>query len=272
MKNIPFGNGVTAIEFNTFCVRGINVAAIDVARASDLIRQLATMALGGTYVTVTGAHGIVESVYDDRIREAHQQAFMAVPDGMPLVWLGRLLGFNSIGRVYGPDLMADIFSRSDLRQLRHYFYGSTPAVVDRLAATLRSRFGDFNLVGTYSPPVRPAGFTEDEDVVSTIRQLKPDVVWVGLSTPKQELWLCNHMNRIGSGVGIGVGAAFDLLSGTTTQAPRWIQRSGLEWAFRVAVEPKRLFGRYLFVVPRFLYYMLETFIMRRQQPVDKPNH
>ena len=254
-------------EFPKFCVHGIDVAAIDVAKATDLIGQLVTRAQGG-YVTVTGAHGIVESVYSDRIREAHQHASIVVPDGMPLVWLGRLLGFSSIGRVYGPDLMASIFSRQELRQLRHYFYGSTPVVVERLTTTITSRFGEFNFVGAHSPPIRPAGFEEDTLVLSQISQLNPHIVWVGLSTPKQEIWLYDHMHKIGSGVGIGVGAAFDLLAGATLQAPRWIQRLGLEWLFRLAVEPRRLFRRYLFIVPRFLYYMVETLAARRWEPSD----
>jgi N-acetylglucosaminyldiphosphoundecaprenol N-acetyl-beta-D-mannosaminyltransferase len=165
--------------------------------------------------------------------------------------------------------MASVFSRKELRQLRHFFYGSTPAVVDRLMATLTSRFGEFNLAGTYSPPIRPVGFDEDEDVLSHIRQLKPHIVWIGLSTPKQELWLHDHMSKIGSGVGIGVGAAFDLVSGTTLQAPRWVQRSGVEWLFRLAVEPRRLFRRYLFTVPRFLYYMVETFTLHGRRSLDK---
>jgi N-acetylglucosaminyldiphosphoundecaprenol N-acetyl-beta-D-mannosaminyltransferase len=256
------GNAATGFDFKRFRVRGIDVAAIDIASATDLIAKLATDA-HGAYVTVTGAHGIVESVYSERVRDAHELAALVVPDGMPLVWLGRLLGFKSIGRVYGPDLMESVFSRSELRELRHFFYGSTPAVIDRLTSTIRSRFGEFHLVGTYSPPVQPVGFIESEGVISRIRQLKPNVVWVGLSTPKQEIWLFNHMPRIGSGVGIGVGAAFDLLSGTTRQAPRWIQRSGFEWLYRLAVEPRRLFRRYLFIVPRFLYYMAETAIVRR---------
>ena len=257
----PVGDDMLTGDFRRFSVRGTAVAAIDVDRATELIGQLAAHA-HGAYVTVTGAHGIVESVYDDRIREAHENASMVVPDGMPLVWLGRLLGFQSIGRVYGPDLMASVFSRPELRKLRHYFYGSTPATIDRLTAALASRFGEFNLVGTHSPPMRPVGFKEDEEILSRIRQLKPDFIWVGLSTPKQEIWLFNHMRKIGHGVGVGVGAAFDLLSGTTPQAPRWIQRSGLEWLYRLAAEPRRLFGRYLFVVPRFLYYMIKTYLTR----------
>ena len=256
------GSAAHAFEFEKFRVRGTDVAAVDVFRASDFVGQLATNARGA-YVTVTGAHGIVESVRNEQVREAHQQASMVVPDGMPLVWMGRMLGFNSIGRVYGPDLMSCIFSRKELRQLRHFFYGSTPDVVSKLTAALISRFGEFNFVGAYSPPIRPLGFGEDESILSRIRELKPHFVWVGLSTPKQELWLHMHMQKIGSGVGIGVGAAFDLLSGVTPQAPRWIQRSGFEWLFRLAMEPRRLFKRYLFVVPQFLYLMVETLISQR---------
>jgi N-acetylglucosaminyldiphosphoundecaprenol N-acetyl-beta-D-mannosaminyltransferase len=238
------------------------VAAIDVSLATSLIRQMATSAQPA-YVTVTGAHGIVESVYSKRVREAHERAALVVPDGMPLVWLGRLLGFASIGRVYGPDLMAGVFSRSELRQLRHFFYGSTPAVIENLTASIRSRFGEFNLVGFYSPPLRPVGFGEAEDVISHIRDLRPHIIWIGLSTPKQEIWLLDHMQRIGTGVGIGVCAAFDLLSGMTQQAPRWVQRSGLEWLFRLLIEPRRLFRRYFFIVPRFLFYMAEALVTNR---------
>ncbi len=251
-----------APEFETFKVRGIDVAAIDVPRATDLIGQLA---VGGraSYVTVTGAHGIVESAHDKAILESHQRAALVVPDGMPLVWLGRLLGFKSIGRVYGPDLMSSVFARKDLRQLRHFFYGSSPDVVSKLVETIRARFGDFDFVGTHSPPIRKPGFIEDGSVLSRITELKPHIVWVGLSTPKQELWLHMHMQKIGSGVGIGAGAAFDLLSGTIPQAPRWIQRSGFEWLFRLAMEPRRLFRRYFYVVPQFLYFMVETLISQR---------
>jgi N-acetylglucosaminyldiphosphoundecaprenol N-acetyl-beta-D-mannosaminyltransferase len=250
------------LDVNRFRVRGIDIAAIDVALATNLVEELATTGQGA-YVTVTGAHGIVESVYSEQVRKAHEQAALVLPDGMPLVWLGRLLGFKTIDRVYGPDLMASVFSRREIRELRHFFYGSTPGVIDKLASIIRARCGEFNLIGTHCPPVRPVGFDEDEDVITHIRQLRPQIVWVGLSTPKQELWLLKHMQKIGSGVGIGVGAAFDLVSGTTQQAPRWIQRSGFEWLFRLLVEPKRLFTRYFFVVPRFLFYMLEALLTRR---------
>jgi N-acetylglucosaminyldiphosphoundecaprenol N-acetyl-beta-D-mannosaminyltransferase len=248
-------------DFPKFCIKGIDVAAIDLAFARDFIGQRATEARG-EYVTVTGAHGVVESAYDDRVRQAHCQALIVVPDGMPLVWLGRLLGFRSVGRVYGPDLMQSIFARPNFRSLRHFFYGSNPSVIGQLKKVLVSRFGEFNDIGSYCPPVRPAGFAEGEDVLSRIREARPHFLWVGLSTPKQELWLQMHMPKIAMGIGIGVGAAFDLVSGMTPQAPRWIQRSGFEWLFRLAMEPKRLFRRYLFVIPRFFGFFIGALIRR----------
>jgi N-acetylglucosaminyldiphosphoundecaprenol N-acetyl-beta-D-mannosaminyltransferase len=246
----------TAYAFPTFEIKGVSVAAVNLAFAADFICKRAVDA-HGQYVTVTDAHGIVESVYDERIRTAYRQAIMAVPDGMPLVWLGRLIGSRSIGRVYGPDLMESIFANKEHRQLKHFFYGANPTVLLRLSERLRARFGEFNLIGTYSPPIQPLGFVEQDDVIAGIRDLKPDLIWVSLSAPKQELWMQMHMPMIGYGLAIGVGAAFDLLSGTTAQAPRWMQRSGLEWLFRVTTEPKRLFKRYLFVVPRFLCFFME---------------
>ena len=261
----------TDYGFRKFRIRGIDVAAVDVSRASDLIGWLAC-AHPGSYVTLTGGHGVVESVYDADVLKAHQQAFMVLPDGMPLTWLGRLLRFQSIGRVYGPDLMERIFSRQEFRELRHFFYGSKPEIISKLVNTLTARFGAFNTVGCYSPPMRPQGFEEDEQVLSRISELKPHFIWVSLSTPKQELWLSMHMKIIRSGAGVGVGAAFDFLSGTTRQAPRWIQRAGFEWLFRIATEPRRLYKRYLFVVPRFSYFILETLIKGNKgsaiEPID----
>jgi len=250
--------------FPTFEVKGIFVAAVDLAFARDFLGQHASNA-HGEYVAVTGAHGIVESAHDERIRSAHQQALMVVPDGMPLVWLGRLLGYNSVGRVYGPELMEFIFADQQHRQLRHFFYGAEPSVIRKLCQVLRARFGEFNLVGSHSPPIKPLGFVEQDDVLARIRDLRPEVIWVGLSTPKQEVWMQMHMPKIGCGLAVGVGAAFDLLSGNTVQAPRVIQRSGLEWLFRLAMEPRRLFKRYALVVPQFLYFMVETVLRSRRR-------
>src|SRR5262249_20996460 len=200
----------------TFRIRDIDIAAIDFSHANDLIVDLATCGRG-EYVAVTGGHGVVESAYNDKVRAAHQQASIVVPDGMPLVWLGRLLGFKAMERVCGPELMETVFSKQKCRELRHFFYGSDPAVVSKLRERLVARFGEFNIVGMHCPAMRPVGFAEDERIIEAIRQLRPQIVWVGLSTPKQEVWLQMHMRQIGTGVGIGVGAAFDFLSGKTAR-------------------------------------------------------
>ena len=245
-----------------FDIGGIDVAAIDIPRACEIIAKVA-VSRRPAYVTVTGAHGIVESIHDEEIHRAHQAALMTVPDGMPLVWLGRLLGCQSIGRVYGPDLMQAMFSDKRYRELRHFFYGSSGSVIAALVGSLAAKFGQFNLAGSYCPPMKPIGFQEEDSVLALIRAANPDIIWVGLSTPKQELWLQAHMPKIGHGVGIGAGAAFELVSGTVAQAPRWIQRSGLEWLFRLAMEPKRLFRRYFFVVPRFACLFLVRLLKPR---------
>lgn len=245
--------------FSTFDIKGIAVAAIDLPFACNFLGHCVAQSQG-RYVTVTGAHGVVESAYDERVRLAHRDALMVMPDGMPLVWLGRLLGFSSMGRVYGPELMEHIFANERHRQLKHFFYGANQSVIARLDDKLRFRFGPYNLVGSYCPSIKPVGFVEQDDVLDQIRNLEPDLIWVGLSTPKQELWMQMHMPKIGSGIAIGVGAAFDLISGTTRQAPRWIQRSGLEWLFRLTTEPRRLYRRYFFVIPKFLQYFGATLI------------
>jgi N-acetylglucosaminyldiphosphoundecaprenol N-acetyl-beta-D-mannosaminyltransferase len=251
-------------DLATYEIRGIRVAAIDVYRARDEICARAPVGKGGGYVTVTGAHGIVEAADDARILQAHQNAEIVVADGMPLVVLGRVLGYRDIGRVNGPELMELIFANEDYRKLGHFFYGGNPAAVTNLRTVLVSRFGDFNMIGTYSPPIKPIGFEEDEDVIARIRALRPDLVWVGLSTPKQEVWMQMHMHKIGCGIGVGVGAAFDLLSGTTRRAPRWVQRSCFEWLFRLMVEPRRLYKRYFYVIPRFMYFWVEAAIKGSQ--------
>jgi N-acetylglucosaminyldiphosphoundecaprenol N-acetyl-beta-D-mannosaminyltransferase len=248
--------------FLRFTIKGIDIAAVDIAFVRAFVGERVTRA-AGEYITATSAHGIVESANDDRVLQAHRQALMVVPDGLPLVWLGRLLGFRSTGHVRGSDLMQSIFARRETRMLRHFFYGSNPSVIAQLKKVLLARFGEFNDVGSYCPPIRPPGFAEDGDVLSRIHEATPHFVWVGLSTPKQELWLQMHMPKIASGIGIGVGAAFDLLSGTVPRAPRWIQSSGFEWLFRLAMEPKRLFRRYLFVIPRFIGFFIEALVVPR---------
>jgi N-acetylglucosaminyldiphosphoundecaprenol N-acetyl-beta-D-mannosaminyltransferase len=196
----------------------------------------------------------MESQRDAELRAIHNAAGMVTPDGMPLVWISRATGFHHVERVYGPDLMLACCEVSQTAGYRHYFYGGAPGVPERLAERLQSRFAGLKVVGSYSPPFRALTPVEDASVVDQINRAGPDIVWVGLSTPKQERWMSEHRGRLHAPVLIGVGAAFDFHAGLKQQAPGWMQRSGLEWLYRLCQEPRRLWRRYLRNNPLFVWY------------------
>jgi len=236
-------------------ILGVGISAINMAMALEIIEGWIARR-EPHYVCVTGVHGVMESQRDRQLRRIHNQAGLVTPDGMPLVWLSWLKGHRHVDRVYGPDLMLAFCERSVTRGYRHFFYGGAEGVPEQLAANLRRRFPGLKVVGIYSPPFRPLTPEEDEQVVQMINQAAPDIVWVGLSTPKQERWMAAHVGRVKAPVLIGVGAAFDFLAGRKRQAPRWMQRSGLEWLFRLLTEPRRLWKRYLINNPLFVLLVL----------------
>lgn len=205
------------------------------------------------YVCVATTHSINECHDDSRLREINQRAGMVTPDGMPLVWISHLRGFRHVERVYGPDLMAAVCARSVTAGYRHFLYGGWPPdVVEKLCANLRQRFAGLKIVGTHVPPRRPLTAEEDEEIVAKINNAGPDIVWVGIGAPRQELFMGEHIGKLHAPVLVGVGAAFDFHAGTKRQAPRWMMRSGLEWLFRLLQEPRRLGPRYLVNNPRFI--------------------
>ncbi len=211
-----------------------------VAAISDSILNKRRM-----YVCVTGVHGIMESQYRSAIKDIHNKAGMVTPDGMPLVWLSRIRGFKNVGRVYGPDLMLAVCKYSLGKGFRHFFYGGTPEIVNKLVNNLRCFFPGIIVAGSYCPPFRSLTEEEECEVISVINNARSDIVWIGLSTPKQEIWMSRYSEKLNPTVLIGVGAAFDFHAGLKKQAPAWMQRSGLEWFFRLSSEPKRLWKRYL---------------------------
>jgi N-acetylglucosaminyldiphosphoundecaprenol N-acetyl-beta-D-mannosaminyltransferase len=235
-------------------ILGVGVSAIEMERALDTIENWIARR-DAQYVCVTGVHGVMESMHDDSLRRIHNDAGMVTPDGMPLVWLSRLWGNPHVSRVCGPDLMLECCSRGLAKGLRHFFYGGAEGVADLLSARLRSRNPNLQVVGTYCPPFRPLTDDEDRAVVQLINDARPDIVWVGLSTPKQERWMAAHVGRLSAPVLIGVGAAFDMHAGLKPRAPKWMQHSGLEWLFRLAMEPRRLWRRYLINNPSFIWHV-----------------
>ena len=239
-------------------ILGVSVSAVGPNAALDAIEDWIARR-EGHYVCVTGVQGIVESWRDNTIRTIHNRAGMVVPDGMPLVWLSRLRGSRRVERVYGPDLMLAACQRFLKQRWRHFFYGGNPGVAGLLATRLRRGFPGIQIAGTYTPPFRPLTPEEDRMAVETINAAVPDIVWVGLSTPRQERWMAEHAERLRPAILIGCGAAFDFNAGLKPQAPLWMRRAGLEWFFRLMTEPRRLWRRYLINNPLFVgLVLLET--------------
>jgi N-acetylglucosaminyldiphosphoundecaprenol N-acetyl-beta-D-mannosaminyltransferase len=243
-------------------ILGVGVSAINTSMTLDTVDEW-ILRDEPHYVCVTGVHGIMESYRQEAVRYIHNAAGLVVPDGMPLVWLSRLKGFHHVTRVYGPDLMLALCERSMGRGYRHFFYGGAQGIAERLATRLQARLPGLKVAGVYSPPFRTLEPAEDEQVVETINSVRPHVVWVGVGTPKQEVWMAQHVGRLNAPVLIGVGAAFDFHAGAKRQAPRWVMRVGLEWMFRMIQEPRRLGPRYLINNPLFVGLVIRQLLGRR---------
>ncbi len=242
----------STVDYPRVDVLGVPVSAITMRQAIEAMRVWIADRTPH-YICVTGVHGVMESVRDETLRSIHARAGLVTPDGMPLVWLARHAGHRHVTRVYGPDLMLAACAASKRHGWSHFFYGGSIGVGERMVARLRMRYPSLRVAGVYSPPFHPMTATEDEAMVRRINATAPDVVWVGLSTPKQERWMAAHVSRVSAPVLVGVGAAFDFHAGVKRQAPRWMQRSGLEWSFRLMTEPRRLWKRYLVNNPLFLW-------------------
>lgn len=246
------GQGAKSASFQVLDVR------VDVVQVPDVIQQMQRWIVegaNGRYVALTGMHGVMEAHHDPRFKTALNAADLVVPDGMPLVWLGRSRGHSLARRVYGPELMTAFCAQSAGSAYRHFFYGGEPGVAERLAHALTQRYG-IVVAGSYSPPFRALTEKEEEEITEMIRSAAPDVLWVGLGTPKQECWMHDHRTRLNVPVMVGVGAAFDINSGRVRQAPAWMREHGFEWLFRLAQEPRRLRRRYLVYGPEFVFQVL----------------
>jgi len=236
-------------------VLGVGISAITIDSAVEEIERWVADD-EQHYVCVTGVHGVMESQRDDVLRDIHNRSGLTTPDGMPMVWASHWAGHRQVQRVYGPDLMLALCARSVERGWTSFFYGGKEGIPELLAERLQTRFPGLVVAGCYSPPFRPLTSDEDDQVIAMINEAQPDLVWVGLSTPKQERWMADHVGRIDAPVMLGVGAAFDIHAGVLPQAPSWMQRSGLEWLYRLGKEPRRLWKRYAVNNPRFVWSII----------------
>jgi N-acetylglucosaminyldiphosphoundecaprenol N-acetyl-beta-D-mannosaminyltransferase len=239
-------------EIPRFNVLGVSVCAMNLPIATQAILAAARERRKG-YVCVTGVHGVTEAQDDTSFRQILNRSFLNTTDGMPLVWLAKHhVGASGIERVYGPDLMLQLFEATQDGSVSHFFYGGAPGVAEELKAKLETRFPGVRIVGTHCPPFRPLNSEEESDLIAKVSETKPDLMWVGLSTPKQERFMAQYLSKLDVAVMLGVGAAFDFHSGRVRQAPRWIQRSGFEWLYRLCSQPRRLGRRYLINNPLFV--------------------
>ena len=239
----------------TLPILGAPVSVITMKTAVQTIQNW-VRARRASYVCVRDVHGLMLARHDPQIMQIHQAAGMVTPDGMPLVWVSKLRSKLKVGRVCGSDLMDALCDAGQAEGLRHYFYGGKAGIPEAMINNLRSKYPALTVAGSYSPPFRALTAEEDTCIVDAINESCAQVVWVGLSTPKQELWMRDHVGRVRGATLIGVGAAFDFHSGAVARAPKWMQRRGLEWLYRLASEPSRLWRRYLVMAPLFIFSII----------------
>lgn len=241
---------------------GVEISAVNMAAALAQVEQWIAQR-EQNYVVCAPVHGLMDCHRDEELRAIYNRAGMVLPDGMPVAWICRMMGHKLIRRVSGPDLMAALCERSPARGYKHFLYGGWPPdVVEKLALRLRERFHGIRIVGTHAPPFGPVTPEEDSQIIEKINAADPDVVWVGLGTSKEKYWIFSHLEKINAPTLIGVGAAFDFHAGIKSRAPLWMQRSGLEWLFRLTREPRRLGPRYFKDNPAFVYQVLRQFVRR----------
>lgn len=239
------------MEIPKFNVLGVAVSAMDLDVATRAVLAACDSRRKG-YVCVTGVHGVTEAQSDSAFRAILNAAFLNTCDGMPLVWAGRSAFGPEVQRVYGPDLMLRVMEATRDGRHSHFFYGGAPGVAEALRVAMERRFPGVRIVGTYCPPFRPLNEEEEKVFTEEITKKKPDMIWVGLSTPKQERFMASYLPKLETTLMFGVGAAFDFHTGRMSESPRWMMRCGLQWLHRLCSEPGRLWRRYGGMVPTYL--------------------
>lgn len=249
--NKTYKRTVNKSAIPTCNILGVDIAAIDMQWLLNFLDENISN-LSGDYICVSNVHTTVTAYEDEEYQKVQNGGILAMPDGGPLSSVGQKRGFKNMKRTTGPSLMGEIFKISVSKGYRHYFYGSTDETLEKLYSVLEETYPGIQIAGMYSPPFRPMTEDEDKAIVERINETKPDFVWVGLGAPKQEKWMAAHQGRV-NGLMVGVGAGFDYHAGNIDRAPEWMQKSNLEWVYRLLQDPKRLFGRYWHTNTKFIW-------------------
>jgi len=249
-------------------VLGIPVEPLDMESAVARVNEELQSGRNG-YICLIGVHGIMEAQRDPHLAQIYAHATMMVPDGTPTVWVGRWQGFHEMQRVAGPDLMLEVFKRKEFAHCTHFLYGGKEGVAEELREKLTRRFPWVRIAGTYTPPYRELTLPEEQSLASRIHELKPDIIWVGVSTPKQERFMMRFLPLLDGTLMFGVGAAFDFHTGRIKDSPQWVKHAGLQWLHRLIQEPRRLFWRYFRNNSAFLWHITLQLTGLRSYPQTK---
>jgi len=258
------------MTLNRANVLGVGVHAVNLAQAAEIIALSAAAGEKG-YVCVTGVHGVMEAQRKPNFKRILDNAALVVPDGIPTVWIGRLQGNSNMDRVFGPDLMLELCKRTVDSGLTHFLYGGKPGVAEELKNNLEHWFPGIRVVGTYTPPFRPLFASEKRELRNALAVKSPDILWVGLSTPKQEEFMAENLHLLNCKIMIGVGAAFDIHTGRVKDAPQWVKSAGFQWFHRLCQEPNRLWRRYLRNNSEFIYRMILQFMKVKRYTLASPS-
>ncbi|HEY1901928.1 MAG TPA: WecB/TagA/CpsF family glycosyltransferase [Terracidiphilus sp.] len=249
-------------------ILGIPVDPLDMEGAMRRVAEELKARRNG-YVCLIGVHGIMEAQRDPNLAQVYARATLMVPDGTPTVWVGRWQGFRKMQRVAGPDLMLEMFRRKEFAGHTHFLYGGKPGVAEELRERLTSRFPWTRIAGAHTPPFRDLTLEEEESLTAQIYKMKPDIIWVGISTPKQERFMMRLLPSLDSTLMFGVGAAFDFHTGRIKDSPQWVKRAGMQWLHRLIQDPRRLFWRYVRNNSTFLWHITLQLTGLRTYPQAK---
>jgi N-acetylglucosaminyldiphosphoundecaprenol N-acetyl-beta-D-mannosaminyltransferase len=251
-------------------ILGVGISVLDVPGAVRSVDSFLASGRKG-YICVTGMHGIMEAQADPVFRQIQNDSILTTPDGIPTVWIGHLMGHKNMKQVAGPQFMMEVCAAAARNGSKHFLYGGKPGVAERLKQILTERFPGLQIVGTYTPPFRPLNAEEEAELYRLVRDSGADVMWCGISTPKQERFMAKYIDVLPVKLMIGVGAAFDINSGLLKDSPQWAKKCGLQWFHRLCQEPRRLWRRYLLNIPRFVGLYVMQWSGLRSYKLDMPS-